>query len=211
MQKNVYIFGAGGMAREVADIIRDMPEDYKTIGFVDKDSLNKGQALNDSIILGSIDDIKNDKLEGSYFSCGFGEIDIKKRSALEAANIGLKAISLIHPSVIKTPFVQIGEGSIVCAGSVITNNVIIGKHTIININATIGHDSVVGDFCTVSPGCHISGRVTIGNECYIGTGAVILPNLKVGNNSVVGAGAVVTKDVPQGVTVIGIPAKVLEK
>ncbi len=208
--KKILIFGAGGMAREVADIVRDMPGEYKTIGFVDKDSVNKGQTLNDSNILGSIDDIKNDNLEGSYFSCGFGEIDIKKRSAIDAENLGLKAITLIHPSVIKTPFVEIGEGSIVCAGSVITNNIKIGIHSIININATIGHDSSVGDFCTVSPGCHISGRVTIGDECYIGTGAVILPNLKVGNNSIVGAGAVVTKDVPQGVTVVGIPARVLE-
>jgi serine acetyltransferase len=58
---------------------------------------------------------------------------------------------------------------------------------------------------------NISGGVDIGRGVLVGTGAQILQYVRVGDGATVGAGAVVRSDVPAGVTVVGIPAKPLEK
>lgn len=54
-------------------------------------------------------------------------------------------------------------------------------------------------------------QITIGDNCYISTGVTILGPITIGNNVTIAAGAVVTKDVPDGVTVAGVPAKVIKK
>jgi acetyltransferase-like isoleucine patch superfamily enzyme len=53
--------------------------------------------------------------------------------------------------------------------------------------------------------------VEIGSRCLVGTGATILQYLKLGDEVTVGAGSVVTKDVPAGTTVVGVPAKPLNR
>jgi sugar O-acyltransferase (sialic acid O-acetyltransferase NeuD family) len=115
---------------------------------------------------------------------------------------------LIHPSCyIGTDQVIIGEGSIVCAGTIITVNIDIGKHVILNLACTVGHDTIIEDYCSFMPSVNISGEVKIGNGVYCGTGAKIINQLEIGENSIIGAGAVVSKTLPANCTAVGIPAK----
>jgi acetyltransferase-like isoleucine patch superfamily enzyme len=93
------------------------------------------------------------------------------------------------------------------AGAVVTQNISIGVGTLVNANATIHHDCRIGDYCELSPGCHLLGNVRIGARTFVGAGAVILPNNVIGSDVIIGAGAVVTKDIPNGMTVKGVPAK----
>jgi acetyltransferase-like isoleucine patch superfamily enzyme len=87
----------------------------------------------------------------------------------------------------------------------------IGNHFHLNLNSTVGHDVVIGDFVTVFPGVNISGNVVIGDKTTIGTGSSILPGVRIGSGCFIGAGAVVTKDVEDGQTVVGVPARPLTK
>jgi acetyltransferase-like isoleucine patch superfamily enzyme len=73
----------------------------------------------------------------------------------------------------------------------------------------ITHDGVSALFRDEIPSIHVFGKIEIKDKCFLGAGAIILPNVTIGPNSVVGAGAVVTKDVPAGVVVAGVPAKVI--
>ena len=112
--------------------------------------------------------------------------------------------------------VEIGEGSLLCPFTCLTSNIKIGKFFHANIYSYVAHDCVIGDYVTFAPGVKCNGNIHIEDHAYIGTGAVIKQGtpekpLVIGKGAVIGMGAVVTKSVPAGVTVIGNPARILEK
>jgi len=119
-----------------------------------------------------------------------------------------KYFTHIHPSAqIHGEDVSIGEGSIVCAGSIITTNVKIGKHAHINLITTIGHDCIIGDYFTTAPGVQISGNETIGNRVYFGTRSCIKQKLSVCDNVIIGMNAGVVKNITEPGTYVGTPAQ----
>ena len=121
-----------------------------------------------------------------------------------------KFFTHIHPSSqIHGNDVEIGEGSIICAGSIITTNVKLGKHTHINLLTTIGHDCIIGDFFTTAPGVQISGNETIGNRVYFGTRSCVKQKLKICDDVIIGMNAGVVRDITQPGIYIGTPAKKL--
>ncbi|WP_061214979.1 DapH/DapD/GlmU-related protein [Syntrophomonas wolfei] len=96
------------------------------------------------------------------------------------------------------------------AGAVIQALVTIGVNTIINTRASVDHECLIGDHVHIAPGTTISGGVKIGDNVLIGAGATIIQGIHIGASSIVGAGAAVTKDVREGVIVMGIPARVVK-
>jgi sugar O-acyltransferase (sialic acid O-acetyltransferase NeuD family) len=118
-----------------------------------------------------------------------------------------KYFTHIHPSVqILGNDVQIGIGSIICAGSIITTNCIIGNHTHLNLQTTIGHDCVIGDFLTTAPGVKISGNCLIGDCVYIGTNASIKQKVKICDDVIIGLNAGVVKDILESGIYVGTPS-----
>jgi sugar O-acyltransferase (sialic acid O-acetyltransferase NeuD family) len=119
-------------------------------------------------------------------------------------------------NVVELVDVEIGEGAVLCPFVTITSNIRIGKHFHANLYSYVEHDSVIGDFVTFAPGVHCNGNVNIEDYAYIGAGALLKQGkpgnpLTIGRGAIVGMGAVVTKNVAPGTTVIGNPARVMEK
>ncbi|HEX3919370.1 MAG TPA: NeuD/PglB/VioB family sugar acetyltransferase [Caulobacteraceae bacterium] len=118
---------------------------------------------------------------------------------------------LIHPGAIVSPTAAIGEGTILSAGVIVQMDARIGRFCVLNTACTVDHDNVVGDGVSFGPGAHTAGGARVGDGAFIGLGALILNRVTVGRHATVGAGAVVTRDVPDGATVVGNPARVLAK
>lgn len=128
-----------------------------------------------------------------------------------ATSRGFTVVSIVHPRAFVDPSVDLPEGAQVMAGAIINAGARIGTGALINSGAIVEHDTVIGDHVHVAPGALLAGDVVIEMDAHIGMGAKVLQGLTVGSGSVVGAGALVTRDVPTGVTVVGVPARRFEK
>lgn len=193
--KEVAIIGAGGLGREVANLLI---RENSLAGFYDDAEVI-------DYYLGSIDKISTSQyLE---YIIAIGSPTSKKMIVEKLADKSLIYKNLLSEHAILPLEHLKGVGAIVCDGVSTTVNISIGSHVLLNLNATIGHDVIIGDYCSIMPGANISGNVTIGEATLIGSGAVILQGLAIGSNVRVGAGAVVTKNVPDNTTVVGVPAK----
>lgn len=204
----IAIFGAGGLAKEILDIVMNFK--FENIVFID----NK--------FYGFIWDypIVNEKetyflaKENYKFVIGIGDTKVRKKIKERFSDI--EYINLIHPFAAlgykQRDEVERKKGNVIFAGVKISNSVKVGNFGIYYYNSTIGHDCIIEDFVTICPGANISGNVKVCEGAFIGANACVLQgdlaNKKIiGRNSVVGAGAVVTKNVAENIMVKGIPAK----
>jgi sugar O-acyltransferase (sialic acid O-acetyltransferase NeuD family) len=214
--RELLIFGAGGFGREVASWAgraRWQGQGFEVVGFVDDSS--PADELNGRPVL-SLDTAAASH-PGASVLATVGDPRVRERLIGKALEAGLQpSAPLVHPTVeYDTTYVELAEGVVVCAGSILTVNIVVGQHAQINLDCTVGHDARIGAFATLSPGVHISGNVTVEPYCFLGTGAVTVNGLsgrplRIQTGAVVGAGAVVTRDVAAGVTVTGVPARARE-
>jgi sugar O-acyltransferase (sialic acid O-acetyltransferase NeuD family) len=123
---------------------------------------------------------------------------------------GISVATVIHPRSVISPHAVIGAGGLVVAG-VININARLGLGCIINTAATVDHDCVLDDGVHVCPGAHLAGDVRVGESSWLGIGCVVRQGVRIGARVTVGAGAVVVADVPDGLTVVGVPARPLKK
>jgi len=206
------ILGAGGLAREVHWILQDMnhegTEECTVLGFIAEDPASWHKMLCGLPVLGDLEWVRSSK-EKLKAVCAVGSPRAKKCLVERAKALGLEFCTLVHPSVQSSKYVDIGRGTVVAAGCILTTHIRIADHVFLNLDTTVGHDAVIEDFVNVAPGCHISGNVVVREGADLGTGAVVLQGIVIGRWAVVGAGAVVIKDVPDGSVVVGVPAKVI--
>jgi sugar O-acyltransferase (sialic acid O-acetyltransferase NeuD family) len=133
---------------------------------------------------------------------------IAREEVVNRLPIETKYFTFIHPSVIILGNnVEIGNGSIICAGTIITTNCKIGKHTHLNLMTTIGHDCVIGNFFTTAPGVKISGNCNIDKCVYVGTNASIKQKINICDYTTIGLNAGVVKHIEEPGTYVGTPAK----
>ena len=210
MMKDLIVFGASGFGREVAwlvERINKIEPIWNLLGFFDDNESIQGSEINGYKVLGKTEDAS--KYPNAYFVCAVGASRIREKivNHLKSVNPGIRFGTLIDPSVEMSDLVTVGEGTIICAHSIITVNIEIGNHVIINLDCTVGHDAVLNDFVTLYPSVNVSGMTNIGHAVELGTGMQIIQGKTVGEYSIVGAGAVVVRDIPAKCTAVGSPAK----
>ena len=207
--KNIVIIGVGGFGREIKMLIDQINENkpsFNILGFYD-DAVGLKKVYNGIKYLGTLNKLNQVKQETAV-AIGIGDPKTKVKIKERLSNKNLTFPSLIHPSVlIGSDEVNIGEGTIICSGVIITCNIEIGNFVTLNLACTVGHDTIIKDYASFMPSVNISGEVVICECVYVGTGAKIINQLKIGKNTIVGAGAVVSKTLPENCTAVGIPAK----
>lgn len=204
----LFIFGAGGMGREVAWLAGEALGESVKLTFLVDNPVYLSTPLN-GIDVRLVNEVES--APDSAFVVALGNGALRERAAAACEAQGLRAATLVHPRVERSEYVTFGPGTIVCAGSTLTTGVQVGAHVQINLHCTICHDTLLKDFVTLSPGVHVSGNVTIERGAFIGTGANIINGaagdpLTIGEGAVVAAGACVTRSVEPGALVAGVPA-----
>ena len=206
--------GAGGHAKVVVEIIQLVGQ-YQIAGLVDSDDKKVGSLVCGARVLG------NDSLLAELFAKGIrhafmslgglGSGPLRQELFEHARAIGFEMISAVHPQALVSRFARLGNAPTIMAAAIINPGTMIGENVIINSGAIVDHDCVIGDHVHIASGACLSGGVIVGGRSHIGAGAVVRQGISIGENSIVGAGAVVVKNVPDNVTVVGVPARIHER
>ena len=204
----LFVFGAGGHGKVVADAV--LARGLVVEGFLEDDA-----ARAESRCLGLPVRAWRSWLDGladrSAVSVALGVGDNAARAALfeRLKRERIAVVAVAHPAAVLARSATLGDGTVVLAGAIVNAEARIGAGAILNTGSVTEHDVVLGDFVHVSPGAALGGGAQVGAGSLIGTGAVVLPGVRVGARARVGAGAVVNRLVPDGATVVGVPARPL--
>ncbi len=209
--KKICIVGAGGFGRETLLCIID---DVASTDVKLKDVvcfMVEDEYYNESEIMG-VDVIRQSEFDPSLYRVvvAIGDPSLRKK-VVERLPAQTTFATVIHPNAIISDWVQIGEGSIITSGVIMTCNITLGKHSQVNLHTTIGHDSSMGDFFTTAPAVNISGKCTFGEQVYLGTNSAVRDGITICSEVTVGMGAVVVKDIDEKGVYVGNPLKKLTK
>jgi UDP-N-acetylbacillosamine N-acetyltransferase len=204
------IWGASGHALVVADIVRLLGE-HEIVGFLDDVHAERaGQPFGRASILGGSDKLGALRSAGvSHALIGFGNSVRRLACARTLLDAGFVLARAVHPRAIIAGDALIGAGTVVAAGAVINPACRIGANAIVNTLASVDHECEIADGAHIGPGARVAGGVRVGRGAWVGIGATITDRVSIGAASIVGAGAVVLEDVPPGVVVYGVPARVV--
>lgn len=204
--KPIVIIGAGGHGKVLAAALLRTRTPIQ--GFVDADPALWGASVLGLTVLGGDEVLTSDMLLVN----GIGSTGrpARRREMFERMKEkGFSFASVIDPTAIIGPEVQIAEGAQVLAGVVLQPGVFVGRNSIVNTRASIDHDASLGAHVHVAPGAVLSGNVIVGDEVHIGTGACVRQGARIGSGSVIGVGAAVVSDVAENSLVAGVPARPL--
>lgn len=208
--KNLLIIGARGYGREVHDLAKDCSgynTEYTIKGFLD----DKSDALNGfenyPEIISSVEEYEIQ--ENDVFVCALGSVQWKKHYVEIVLSKGGKFINLIHPTSFQNTNAVIGNGVIIFMYSNISNDCIIEDFVTIQGFVGLGHDTKIGKWSHLNTYSFTGGFVVLEEETCLHTRASVLPNVTVRKGATVGASSLAIKNVKEGTTVFGVPAKVL--
>lgn len=215
MSQLIGIYGASGFGKEVMPLVRQHYSQLNQDNIVFIDDGGRLQQLDGYKVLSYQQFMKHPATQKAV-TIAIADSQVREKLNAKLVQDNIEIINVIANNALQYDNITMGKGSIICGFVHLTSNIKIGKSFHANIYSYIAHDCVIGDFVTFAPRVSCNGNVHIEDHAYIGTGAVLRQGtpdkpLIIGKGAIVGMGAVVTKDVPAGVTVVGNPARILNK
>jgi sugar O-acyltransferase (sialic acid O-acetyltransferase NeuD family) len=213
MTPRIVIVGAGGHGREILQLIRDINAAAPTwdcAGFLVDAGFDTPPAVAGLPVLGDLGWLAANP--DAAVVVAVGAPSARKRLVRRIRALGGNPFPvLVHPRAWIGAGVELGAGSVVCAGVMLTTDIRLGEHVHVNVGCTLAHDDVLEDFVTLAPGVHLAGKVLLREGAELGVGSAVIPGAQVGAWALVGAGAVVTADIDADCTAVGAPARPVKR
>lgn len=213
----VIVLGAGGHALVVWDVLESMG--HRVVGFTTPDlapgvSITVGKqsrpVLGDDAVLD--DAFCRDPALRAIAGTGPDPLKVRRLVTERIDAFGPeRTLVARHPGSVLAQATEVGGGTVIMAGAVVNPGTVIDRHCVVNTGATLDHECVLGENVFIGPGAHLAGRVIVGDGAVVGIGASVKERVRIGRHAYVGGGAFVNRDVPDGVIVVGVPARVLRK
>lgn len=208
MKKDILIFPYSGTAKEALDCLG---ESYNCIGFISDDQNFIGKEYSGIRIF--------DRRAFSLFPDalvlavpGSPKSFLKRKEIIDGLSINeTRLATVIHPKAFVSKNAAIGKNVLIMAFVNIGPEVVIGNHICILPNSTVHHDTIINDYSLVAGNVLIAGNVTIGTNCYLGAGSNIINGCVIEERCLVGIGSTVIRNIKNNSTVVGNPAKNIEK
>lgn len=205
----IAIYGAGGLGRDLIGPILRKLDPFEALILVDQEKAGSelcGHPVH------SLDALR----EGDAVVIAAGSGEHRRQMEQHVAERGAVPHSFFAPFTCVGVGNEIAPGALFCDYTLVGAAAKIGRQFQCNVYSYVSHDCVIGDYVTFAPKVSCNGNVHVEDFAYIGTGAIIREGSKdkpivIGRGATVGMGAVVTKSVPPGVTVIGAPARPMER
>lgn len=205
--KTLAIVGASGHGKVVADAAVSSGE-WNAVVFYDDAWPQKIRNGNSSIVGNTQSLLAVNEKPSIIIAIGNNKIRLEKQQQFAATGFDLATV--VHPTAVISTNATIGNGTVVMAGSVINADAQVGEACIINTNAVVEHDCVLADAVHISPGACLAGGVFMDECSWLGIGASVIQLKKIGMNVVVGANSAVVTDLPDNVTAVGAPARIIK-
>jgi sugar O-acyltransferase (sialic acid O-acetyltransferase NeuD family) len=214
MNSKTIILGCGSQARYVIEALIERHQlhnnDSKPEIFLTDIESNKmiGESVNGFKVLFNLEQLISESLLlDNYFVIAHGENKLKEKLVNQLRKYSIEYNTVIHPRAYISKYATIGSGSIINSGAMVLPNAEIKSHCIIHSGSIVEHDCIINDYVNIAPGVVLAGRVNVGKRTYLYSGVTVIPGVNIGSDVIVGAGAVVLHDIPDGKTVVGVPAK----
>ena len=205
--KEVVIFGTGGHAKVVADIVRGQPE-LKLVAFY---SANKNMSNFLDVNHYHQDDLKNNSHNCGVVAIGDNFLRHMVVELVKKAKPNFEFLTVVHSAAVVSNSVKLGAGSVVMANAVVNPDSKVGEHVILNTSCSVDHDAQLEDFVSIAPKACLGGNVKVGYASAVSIGAVVTHGRSIGSHCVIGAGAVVVDDVKSNQLGFGNPFKVIRR
>jgi UDP-N-acetylbacillosamine N-acetyltransferase len=207
--ERLVVYGAGGHGKVVADVARSAG--HVVVCFLDDEEDRAGETFFALPVKASAAFLWDRAGRGeARAALGIGDNAARERAWARLRAAGMETPLLVHASAVVAPTARIGAGTVVMALVAVNPDAEVGEGSILNTGCVVEHDCRLGRFVHLSPNAALGGGVHIGDRTHLGLGAVVLPRVRVGADVRVGAGAVVHRDVPDGSTVVGVPARPIQ-
>lgn len=203
----IFVYGAGGHARSVAEVIRREGR-YRIASVLDDE--RAGQVAGVGEVVGGREQLRG--LAAAGIRAGFvaiGKNDDREAITQLVTESGLALVSPIDPAAVVAEGVTIGPGTVLMPFSLVGAGSSVGRGVILNTSATVDHDCEVGEFAHLSVGVHLGGACVVGPRSLVGIGAVLANGVRLGSRVTIGASAAVVGDVGNDVVAGGVPARPL--
>lgn len=203
------VLGAGGHGKVVADAALALGR-WDRVAFLD-DRFPALAVVMGLPVLGRFDDAPAHRAAHPDAVVAIGHCRTRLRALERLAAWGFGLPTLVHPAAWVSPSATLGEGTVVFAQVAINACARLGRGCIANTGSSVDHDAALGDGVHVCPGARVAGEVTVGDATWLGIGCSVIQRVTVGADVTVGAGAAVVRDLPDGVTALGVPARVAKR